>query len=131
MNDKFLMVEYHERHLIGYLSDCQNTSLLNNPDSLRRLVRTAAVKSSATVFGTHIKRYPSIGANATADIGESVFIVQVSPERRYASVILHSIYTGVKLEKGMEYIIKRLDSRSPEIRLLEGPELPPIIEEFI
>ncbi|MBU5537244.1 MAG: S-adenosylmethionine decarboxylase [Candidatus Aenigmatarchaeota archaeon] len=123
------MTKYKEHILVGYLFDIQNIRLLNNAEGLRRLVRKIGEKSNATVFGTHIKKYPGGGINAVADIGESVIVIQSWPERRYASAIIHSSYSGVKLREGIEYAIRRLQPGNCIIDERIGPDVPPIVEE--
>lgn len=119
---------HQERVSLGSLYNVRKLDLMANPERLRRLVRTVAEKSGANVVGTHIKRYPERGINAIADIGESVVVIQVSPERYYASVLFHYTYDHVDPKKGIDYASYRFGSDPPVISELEGPELPPMIE---
>ena len=122
------MTEYRETFLIGYLNDCQNQDLLNNPEGLRRLVRTAAKKSNTTVIRTHADKYPGQGVTASATIGDSVILVQGWPERMYALAIIHSSYSSMKSEEGMNYIVRRLQSGRAVIKRIKGYKLPPVVE---
>lgn len=122
------MMMYQEKVSLGSLYNVKELDLMVNTERLRRLVRIVAKKSGAKVVGTHIKKYPERGINATADIGESVVVIQVSPERRYASVLFHYTYNHVNPKEGIEYAARRFGSDTPIISVLEGPELPPVHE---
>lgn len=122
---------YQERVTLGSLYNVRRLDLMENPERIRRLVRAIATKSGAKIFGTHIKSYPERGINATADIGESVVVMQMSPERRYVSILFHFTYDHVDPRMGIDYAARRLGSDPPIINELEGPQLPAIIRELI
>jgi S-adenosylmethionine decarboxylase proenzyme len=96
------------------LEDCDK-ELLNDLDSLKEAMLTAANEAGATVLGDSFHRFSPQGISGVVIIAESHLCIHTWPEYGYAAADIFTCGDSVQPTKAAELLIERLGSRNPTI----------------
>jgi len=99
------------RHFLLELKDC-NRDLLNDLDSLKKLLKDAAAECGAEVLGDSFHRFSPQGISGVVVIAESHLFIHTWPEHGYAAVDIFTCGNRVNPEIAAEFLIKKLDSKN-------------------
>ena len=99
------------RHFLLELKDC-DCKLLNDENSLKKLLREAAAECGADVLGDSFHRFSPQGISGVVVIAESHLFIHTWPEHGYAAVDIFTCGTRVKPEIAVEFIVKKLKSKN-------------------
>jgi S-adenosylmethionine decarboxylase len=99
------------RHLLLELKDC-NQEILNDLDSLKKILLDAAKEANATVLGESFHKFSPQGISGVVIIAESHLFIHTWPECGYAAVDIFTCGDSVKPDKAAQNLIKKLDAKS-------------------
>ena len=102
------------RHLLLELKDC-DPKLLNDLDSLKKLLTDAAEKSGAAVLDDSFHQFSPQGVSGVVVIAESHLFIHTWPEHGYAAVDIFTCGSRVKPEIAAEVVIKELKPKNHAI----------------
>ncbi len=103
------------RHLLMELEDC-NEEILNNLDTLKEAMLTAANEAGATVMGVSFHRFNPHGISGVVVVAESHLFIHTWPEYGYAAADIFTCGTTVQPEKAAEVLIEKLGARKHSIQ---------------
>lgn len=103
------------RHLLMELEDC-NEEILNNLDTLKGAMLTAANEAGATVMGESFHRFNPHGISGVVVVAESHLFIHTWPEYGYAAADIFTCGTTVQPEKAAEVLIEKLGARKHSIQ---------------
>ena len=105
------------RHTLLELHGC-NAAILNDPDALKELLRTAVLRGRGTIVTEVFHMFSPQGVSGVVVIAESHVAIHTWPENGYAAVDIFSC--GTKLDHAMirDWIQAGLQAASVEIREL-------------
>ena len=103
------------RHLLMELEDC-NEEILNDLDTLRETLLTAAREAGATVVGDSFHRFNPHGISGVVIIAESHLFIHTWPEYGYAAADIFTCGTTVQPERAAELLIEKLGARNHSLR---------------
>jgi S-adenosylmethionine decarboxylase len=95
------------KQLLVELNDC-NHELLNDLETIRNIMLTAATGCGATILGESFHRFSPQGISGVVIIAESHLTIHTWPEYGYAAADIFTCGTTVMPEKAAEIIIERL-----------------------
>ena len=104
------------RHRIVECYDC-DIDILNDPEGLEKLLLETAVKSGATVMGSHFHTFEPQGVSGVVVVAESHFSIHTWPEHRYAAVDAFGCGDSIDIEIAMSVLREGL---VPEEIVLAG-----------
>ena len=96
------------------LKDCDK-EILNDIDSLKSAMLTAASEAGATVLGESFHRFNPQGISGVVIIAESHLFIHTWPEYGYAAADIFTCGNSVQPEKAAEILISKLDARNHSI----------------
>ena len=102
------------RHLLLELKDC-DAKLLDDLDSLKKLLIQAATESGATVLDDSFHQFSPQGVSGVVVIAESHLFIHTWPEHGYAAVDVFTCGTRVQPEVAARVIIKALRPKNHAI----------------
>jgi len=102
------------RHFLLELKDCDR-DLLNDLDSLKKLLKEAAVECGAEVLGDSFHHFSPQGISGVVVIAESHLFIHTWPEHGYAAVDIFTCGTRVKPEIAFVFIVNKLKSKNRTI----------------
>ena len=94
-------------HILVELNDC-NRELLNDLETIREIMLTAARGCGATILGESFHQFSPHGISGVVIIAESHLFIHTWPEHGYAAADIFTCGTVVIPEKAAEIIIDRL-----------------------
>jgi len=97
------------------LEDC-NEEILNDLDTLRETLLTAAREAGATVVGDSFHRFNPHGISGVVIIAESHLFIHTWPEYGYAAADIFTCGTTVQPERAAELLIEKLGARNHSLR---------------
>jgi len=97
------------------LEDC-NEEILNNLDTLKEAMLTAANEAGATVMGVSFHRFNPHGISGVVVVAESHLFIHTWPEYGYAAADIFTCGTTVQPEKAAEVLIEKLGARKHSIQ---------------
>lgn len=103
------------RHLLMELEDC-NEEILNNLDTLKEAMLTAANEAGATVMAESFHRFNPHGISGVVVVAESHLFIHTWPEYGYAAADIFTCGTTVQPEKAAEVLIEKLGARKHSIQ---------------
>ncbi len=103
------------RHLLMELEDC-NEEILNDLDTLKEAMITAANEAGATVMGESFHRFNPHGISGVVVVAESHLFIHTWPEYGYAAADIFTCGTTVQPEKAAEVLIEKLGARKHSIQ---------------
>ena len=95
------------KHLLLELKDCDK-EILNDLDTLKSIMVTAAEKSGATIMCESFHRFNPHGISGVVIIAESHLFIHTWPEYGYAAADIFTCGTTVKPEKAADLLIRNL-----------------------
>ena len=98
------------RHLLMELEDC-NEETLNDLETLKTAMVTAANEAGATVMGESFHRFAPHGISGVVVIAESHLCIHTWPEYGYAAADIFTCGTSVQPEKAAELLVDKLGAR--------------------
>lgn len=105
------------------LEDCDE-DILNDLDTLKETMLTAATEAGATVMGESFHRFSPHGISGVVVIAESHLFVHTWPEYGYAAADIFTCGTTVQPEKAAQFIIEKFGARKHSIQELQrGTEI--------
>ena len=99
------------RHLLMELEDC-NEEILNNLESIREAMMTAADEAGATIMGESFHRFAPHGISGVVVIAESHLFIHTWPEYGYAAADIFTCGNTVQPGKAAEILIEKLGSKN-------------------
>jgi len=96
------------------LKDCDK-ELLNDVDSIRRVMLTAANEAGATVLGESFHRFSPQGISGVVIIAESHLLIHTWPEYGYAAADIFTCGDSVQPEKAAKILISKLGAKNHSI----------------
>jgi S-adenosylmethionine decarboxylase len=103
------------RHLLMELEDC-NEETLNDLETLKAAMLTAADEAGATVMGESFHRFAPHGISGVVVIAESHLFIHTWPEYGYAAADIFTCGTTVQPEKAAEILVEKLGARKHSIQ---------------
>jgi len=103
------------RHLLMELEDC-NEEILNNLDTLKEAMLTAANEAGATVMAESFHRFNPHGISGVVVVAESHLFIHTWPEYGYAAADIFTCGTTVQPEKAAEVLIEKFGARKHSIQ---------------
>ena len=97
------------------LEDC-NEEILNNLDTLKEAMLTAANEAGATVMAESFHRFNPHGISGVVVVAESHLFIHTWPEYGYAAADIFTCGTTVQPEKAAEVLIEKLGARKHSIQ---------------
>jgi len=108
------------KHLLLELNDCDK-SILNDIDSLREILLSAADECGATVLGNSFHHFQPQGVSGVVIIAESHISIHTWPEYGFAAADIFTCGTTVKPEKAADVIVERLKPKTHSVvQVLRG-----------
>ena len=112
------------RHLLMELEDC-NEKILNDLETLKATMLTAANEAGATVMGESFHRFNPHGISGVVIIAESHLFIHTWPEYGYAAADIFTCGTSVQPEKAAKLLIEKLGAKKYSIQeILRGTMVP-------
>jgi len=109
------------KHLLLELRDC-NKEILNDLDSLKGTLLTAASEAGATVLGESFHRFNPHGISGVVIIAESHLFIHTWPEYGYAAADIFTCGDSVQPEKAAKILIDKLDAKNHStVEIQRGP----------
>lgn len=102
------------RHFLLELKDC-NREVLNDLTFLQDALSSAAREAGATVMGESFHRFAPQGVSGVVIIAESHLSLHSWPEYGYAAVDIFTCGDSVKPETAVDYLTRKLESKSPSV----------------
>ena len=102
------------KHLLLELKDCDK-EILNDLDSLKGALRTAANDAGATVLEESFHRFNPHGISGVVIIAESHLFIHTWPEYGYAAADIFTCGDSVQPEKAAETLISKLGAKNHSI----------------
>ncbi len=102
------------KHLLLELKDCDR-EVLNNLDSLRGILKTAANEAGATILGDSFHQFKPQGVSGVVIISESHLFIHTWPECGYAAVDIFTCGNSVQPGKAAQMLINKLGSKNHSI----------------
>ena len=99
------------RHLLLELKDCDR-EVLNDLESLKSLLKTAATEAGATVLGDSFHQFAPQGVSGVVVIAESHLFIHTWPECGYAAVDIFTCGDMVKPGKAAQMLISKLNAKN-------------------
>ncbi|MFC1980734.1 adenosylmethionine decarboxylase [Chloroflexota bacterium] len=99
------------KHLLLELNDC-NREVLNDLDSLKSAMLTAANESGATVLGESFHYFSPQGVSGVVIIAESHLSIHTWPEYGYAAADIFTCGDAVQPDKAAEILIEKLGAKN-------------------
>lgn len=99
------------RHFLLELKDCDRV-LLNDLDTLRQLLREAAVACGAEILSDSFHRFSPQGVSGVVIIAESHIFIHTWPEYGYAAVDIFTCGNRVKPEIATQYLVEKLGAKN-------------------
>jgi len=103
------------RHLLMELEDC-NEEILNNLDTLKEAMLTAANEAGATVMAESFHRFNPHGISGVVVVAESHLFIHTWPEYGYAAADIFTCGTTVQPEKAAEVLIEKFGAKKHSIQ---------------
>ncbi len=98
------------RHLLLELYDCDK-SLLNNVDSIKKILITTAKNVNAKVINSSFHHFSPYGVSGVIIISESHFTIHTWPEYGYAAIDVFTCSKHINYDKIQELLIKNLSAK--------------------
>jgi len=109
------------KHLLLELRDC-NKEILNDLDSLKDTLLTAASEAGATVLGESFHRFNPHGISGVVIIAESHLFIHTWPEYGYAAADIFTCGDSVQPEKAAKILIDKLGAKNHStVEIQRGP----------
>lgn len=102
------------KHLLMELKDCDK-EMLNDVDSLKSIMLTAANEAGATVLGESFHRFRPHGISGVIIIAESHLFIHTWPEYGYAAADIFTCGNSVQPEKAARMLISQLGAKTHSI----------------
>ncbi len=102
------------KHLLLELKDC-NRETLNNLNTLKSILNTAATEAGATVLGDSFHQFEPQGVSGVVVIAESHLFIHTWPECGYAAVDIFTCGDTVKPGKAAQMLINKLEAKNHSI----------------
>ena len=102
------------KHLLMELKDCDK-EMLNDVDSLKSIMLTAANEAGATVLGESFHRFRPHGISGVIIIAESHLFIHTWPEYGYAAADIFTCGNSVQPEKAARILISQLGAKTHSI----------------
>jgi len=96
------------------LKDC-NRETLNNLNTLKSILNTAATEAGATVLGDSFHQFEPQGVSGVVVIAESHLFIHTWPECGYAAVDIFTCGDTVKPGKAAQMLINKLEAKNHSI----------------
>ncbi len=109
-------------HIILELREC-NAQLLNDYEFVRSTLIDAANSVGATIVGESFHRFQPIGITGVLAIAESHISIHTWPEYCYAAADIFTCGTSFSPREAANLLIRRFQSRDPDILELERGKL--------
>jgi len=97
------------------LEDC-NEEILNNLDTLKEAMLTAANEAGATVMAESFHRFNPHGISGVVVVAESHLFIHTWPEYGYAAADIFTCGTTVQPEKAAEVLIEKFGAKKHSIQ---------------
>ena len=101
-------------HYLLELKDC-NRETLNDLESLKKMLKTAATEAGATVLGDSFHQFEPQGVSGVVVIAESHLFIHTWPECGYAAVDIFTCGESVKPGKAARMVVDQLESKNHSI----------------
>jgi len=105
-------------HTILDLYEC-NKLMLNDAQSLERIMLEAAELAQATIIKSHFHQFSPQGVSGSVIISESHFNIHTWPEFSYAAIDLFTCNSEMSSELAVKFIVEKLESKRHNINLLQ------------
>ena len=102
------------KHYLLELKDC-NRATLNDLESLKKMLNTAAIEAGATVLGDSFHQFEPQGVSGVVVIAESHLFIHTWPECGYAAVDIFTCGESVKPGKAVQMVVNQLESKSHSV----------------
>ena len=102
------------KHYLLELKDC-NRETLNDLESLKKMLNTAATEAGATVLGDSFHQFEPQGVSGVVVIAESHLFIHTWPECGYAAVDIFTCGETVKPGKAAQMVVDQLESKNHSI----------------
>lgn len=96
------------------MKDC-NRETLNNLNTLKSILNTAATEAGATVLGDSFHQFEPQGVSGVVVIAESHLFIHTWPECGYAAVDIFTCGDTVKPGKAAQMLINKLEAKNHSI----------------
>ena len=103
------------RHLLIELEDCDEGTL-NNLETLKETMLTAADEAGATIMGESFHRFSPQGISGVVVIAESHLCIHTWPEYGYAAADIFTCGTSVQPEKAARLLVEKLGAKRHSVR---------------
>lgn len=111
-------------HCILELYDCPS-SLLDDPDTVLRALKRAALAAKSTLLSTTHHRFEPHGVTALGLLAESHISIHTWPERGYAACDLFTCGAQAEPEAACRLLVEAFECPRYTLRRLERGETPP------
>jgi S-adenosylmethionine decarboxylase len=102
------------KHILLELKDCDR-EVLNDLNSLRGMLKTAASEAGATILGDSFHQFTPQGVSGVVIIAESHLFIHTWPECGYAAVDIFTCGNSVQPGKAAQMLINKLGSKNHSI----------------
>jgi S-adenosylmethionine decarboxylase len=102
------------KHLLLELKDCDK-EVLNDLNSLRGILQTAASEAGATILGDSFHQFEPQGVSGVVIIAESHLFIHTWPEYGYAAVDIFTCGNSVQPAKAAQLLISKLGPKNHSI----------------
>lgn len=102
------------KHYLLELKDC-NRETLNDLESLKKMMNTAAIDAGATVLGDSFHQFKPQGVSGVVIIAESHLFIHTWPECGYAAVDIFTCGESVKPGKAVQMVIDQLEAKNHSV----------------
>ena len=110
-------------HLLLELRDCEPNQL-DGLSFVRETLVSAAEELGVTILSESFHQFSPQGVTGILSIAESHISIHTWPEHRYAAVDIFTCGDSFEPSKAGELIIRRLNSRSPEVIVIKRGPVP-------
>ena len=102
------------KHLLMELKNCDK-EMLNDLDSIKGTMLTAANEAGATVLGESFHRFNPHGISGVVILAESHLFIHTWPEYGYAAADIFTCGDSVQPEKAAKVLISKLGAKNHSI----------------
>lgn len=106
-------------HIILDLYKCEDPSILNSPEEIKKILEQAVKVSKATLLEIKIHKFEPQGVSGFALISESHISVHTWPEANYVGVDIYTCGKKTMPEKAAKILIEKFKSKNPSILKIE------------
>ena len=110
-------------HLLLELRDCEPNQL-DSLSFVRETLVSAAEELGVTILSESFHQFSPQGVTGILSIAESHISIHTWPEHRYAAVDIFTCGDSFEPSKAGEMIIRRLNSRNPEVIVIKRGPVP-------